>query len=139
MGRSPSSLSTKIHLACDTLGYPLSFVRICANVSDFDQAKPLLMNHLRPTVPAIMDKGYHSDAIRAYVNQLGGVAVIPPPRANSVANPMFDEHLYQERHHIENLFAKLKSFRRITTRDDKLYLTFAAFVSLVRIILWPKY
>ncbi len=138
MGRSRSSLSTKIHLACDALGYPLGFLLTGANVSDFDQAKPLLKNYLRPTALAIMDKGYDSDAIRAYVNQLGGVAVIPP-KANRAAKPPFDEHLYRERHRIENLFAKLKSFRRISTRYDKLLLTFAAFVSLACIVLWLKY
>ena len=84
-----------------------------------------------------MDKGYDSDAIRAYVNQLGGVAVIPP-KANRAAKPAFDEHLYRERHRIENLFARLKSFRRIATRYDKLLLSFAAFVSLACIVIWLK-
>ena len=42
MGRSKASLSTKIHLASDALGYPLGFILTGANVSDFDQAKPLL-------------------------------------------------------------------------------------------------
>ena len=48
MGRSKASLSTKIHLACDALGYPLGFILTGANVSDFDQCKPLLQAHLRP-------------------------------------------------------------------------------------------
>jgi Transposase and inactivated derivatives len=86
MARSRSSLSTKIHLACDALGYPLGFILTGANVSDFDQAKPLLHAHLRPGAHAIMDKGYDSDAIRAYVHQLGGVAVIPP-KANRALKP----------------------------------------------------
>ena len=42
-----------------------------SNVSDFDQAKPLLRAHLQIGCRTIMDKGYNSDAIRAYVNQLG--------------------------------------------------------------------
>lgn len=76
MGRSKASLSTKIHLACDALGYPLGFILTGANVSDFDQAKPLLRRYLQPAGHAVMDKGYDSDALRAWVNQLGGVAVI---------------------------------------------------------------
>ena len=40
------------------------------------KCKPLLKSHLRPNTFAIMDKGYDSDVIRAYVNQLGGIAVI---------------------------------------------------------------
>jgi len=135
MGRSKASLSTKIHLACDALGYPLGFILTGANVSDFDQAKPLLRSHLRPGTQAIMDKGYDSDAIRAYVNQLGGVAVIAiHPRRTM--QPPFDEHLYRERHRIENLFARLKAFRRIATRYEKLHTCFAAMVSLACILVW---
>jgi transposase len=135
MGRSKASLSTKVHMACDALGYPLGFILTGANVSDFDQAKPLLEAHLRPTAFAIMDKGYDSDAIRAYVNQLGGVAVIAlhPSRSQK---PAFDEHLYRERHRIENTFAKLKRFRRISTRYEKLHDSFAAMLSLACILLW---
>ena len=138
MGRSKASLSTKIHMACDGLGYPLGFILTGANVSDFDLCKPLLKAHLRKNTHAIMDKGYDSDAIRAYVNQLGGVAVIAlhPSRSQK---PAFDEHLYHERHHIENLFSRLKSFRRIATCYEKLHLTFAAMVSIACLLVWLKY
>jgi transposase len=137
MGRSKASLSTKMHFACDALGYPLGFIITGANVSDFDQAKPLLNAHLKAGSHAIMDKGYDSDAIRAYVNQLGGVAVIAlhPSRAQK---PAFDEHLYRERHRIENLFARLKHYRRIATRYEKLHATFAAMLSLACILVWLK-
>ena len=137
MGRSRSSLSTKIHMACDALGYPLGFILTAANVSDFDQAKPLLNAHLRPRSLAIMDKGYDSDAIRAYVNQLGGTAVIAlhPSRAQP---PAFEQHIYRERHRIENLFARLKHYRRIATRYEKLHSTFASILSLACILIWLK-
>ena len=135
MGRSKASLSTKVHMACDALGYPLGFILTGANVSDFDQAKPLLKRYLKPGTLAIMDKGYDSDAIRAYVNQLGGTAVIALHPSRSY-KPPFDEHLYRERHRIENLFAKLKHFRRIATRYEKLHLTFAAMLSLSCILIW---
>jgi len=84
-----------------------------------------------------MDKGYDSDAIRAYVNQLGGIAVIAVNSSRSI-KPAFDEHLYRERHRIENLFAKLKAFRRIATRYEKLHSTFAAMLSLACILIWLK-
>jgi transposase len=138
MARSRSSLSSKIHLACDALGYPLGFILTGANVPDFDQAKPLLKAHLRPGARAIMDKGYDSDAIRAYVRRLGGVAVIPP-KANRAGKPAFDVHLYHERHRIENLFPRLKAYRRIATRFEKLHRTFAAMVSLACILVWLKF
>ena len=137
MGRSRASLSTKIHLACDALGYPLGFIVTGANVSDYDQCLPLLRAHLRPQSRVIMDKGYDSDAIRAYVNQHGGVAVIAV-NASRAKKPPFDEHLYRERHRIENLFARLKAFRRIATRYEKLRATFAAMVTLACILVWLK-
>jgi transposase len=138
MGRSKASLSTKIHMACDGLGYPLGFILTGANVSDFDQCKPLLKAHLRENSFAIMDKGYDSDAIRAYVNQLGGTAVIAlhPSRSQK---PAFDEHLYRERHRIENLFCRLKAYRRIATRYEKLHSSFASMLSLACIVIWLKY
>jgi transposase len=138
MGRSRASLSTKIHLACDALGYPLGFILTGANVSDFDQAKPLLKAHLTTNAFVLMDKGYDSDAIRAYVNQLGGIAVIAV-KANRSQKPAFDQHQYRERHRIENLFCRLKAFRRIATRYEKLHTTFAAMVALACVLVWLKY
>lgn len=137
MGRSKASLSTKIHLACDALGYPLGFILTGANVSDYDQCRPLLRDHLRAGAYVILDKGYDSDAIRAYVNQLGGVAVIAV-NGSRAKKPAFDEHLYRERHRIENLFARLKAFRRIATRYEKLHSTFTAMLCLASVLVWLK-
>jgi transposase len=124
-------------MACDALGYPLGFILTGANVSDFDQGKPMIRQYLNPGAHAIMDKGYDSDAIRAYVNQLGGIVVIAlhPGRSQK---PDFDEHLSRERHRIENLFARLKHYRRIATRFEKLHSTFAAMLSLACILVWLK-
>ena len=84
-----------------------------------------------------MDKGYDSGAIRAFVNQPGGVAIIAlhPGRAQK---PAFDEHPYRERHRIENLFFRLKHHRRTATRFEKLHSTFAAMLSLACILIWLK-
>jgi len=94
MGRSRAGLSTQVHMACDALGYALGFILTGANVSDFDQAKPLLRRHLRPNAHAMMDKGYDSDAIREYVIELGGTAGIAV-KQNRSEKPAFDEHLYR--------------------------------------------
>jgi transposase len=135
MGRSKASLSTKAHMACDALGYPLGFILTGANVSDFDQAKPLIKRYLKPNCYGIMDKGYDSDAIRECVNQHGGIAVIALHPSRSL-KPAFDGHLYHQRHRIENLFARLKSYRRISTRYDKLHSSFAAMLSIACILVW---
>lgn len=135
MGRSKGGLSSKIHMACDALGYPLGFIVTGANVSDFDQCKPLLDKHLNPGSMALMDKGYDSDAIRKRVNEKGGVAVIAVNASRSL-KPDFDEHIYKERHKVENLFGRMKRYRRIATRYEKLYETFAAMVTLACIMIW---
>ena len=85
-----------------------------------------------------MEKGHHSDAIRAYVNHLGCVAVIT---VNSSRNPKppFNEHLYRERHRIETLLSHLKFFRSIVTRYEKSHATFAAMVTLSCLLIWLKY
>ena len=85
-----------------------------------------------------MEKGYDSDAIRASVNPLGGTAVIAlyPSRSQK---PAFDAPLYRECHRIENLFATLKHFRRISTRYEKLHRTFAAMLSLACILIWLQF
>ncbi len=138
MGRSKAGLSTKAHFACDALGYPLGFILTGANVADCDQCKPLLESYLRPGAAAIMDKGYDSDAIRAGVKQRGGNAVIAV-HPNRSQKPEFDEHIYCDRHRIENLFAKLKHYRRIATRYEKLLHAYAAMLALVCIIIWIKH
>ena len=138
MGRSRAGMSTKIHLAVDALGYPLGFILTGAEVADFHQARPLMKTYLRPGAAVIMDKGYDGDCNRAYVNQLGGTAVIALNSSRS-AKPAFDQHLYQHRHRIENLFARLKSFRRIATRYDKLVSSFAAMISIASLLIWLRF
>jgi transposase len=123
MGRSKASLSTKMHFATH---WAIPSASSSPGRLRLDQAKPLLTAHLKAGSHAIMDKGDDSDAIRAYVNQLGGVAVIALHPGRS---PVFDQHLYRERYRIENLFARLKHYRRIATRYEKPHATFAAMLS----------
>jgi len=138
VARSRSSLSTKIHMAADALGYPLGFSLTGANVSDFDQVKPLIRKYLKPNSHAIMNKGYDSDAIRNCVQEQGGTTTIAV-KANRTTKSAFDQHIYTHRHRIENLFARLKNYRRIATRYEKLLHTYAAMLMLASIIIWLKF
>jgi len=125
-------------MAADALGYPLGFILTGANVSVFDQAIPLLRQYLPSGSHAIMDKGYDSDAIRRFVNEQGGIATIAV-KANRTSKPPFDQHIYSHRHRIENLFARLKNYRRIATRYEKLLHSYAAMLQLASIIIWLKF
>ena len=65
------------------------------------------------------DRAYDSDAIRAMITAAGKEAVIPP-RSNRVEPPDYDREKYKERNKAERLFCKLKGYRGVATRYDKL-------------------
>jgi putative transposase len=79
---------------------------------------------------AIMDKGYDSDGIREHLTAQDIVPVIPP-KSNRRAPRDYDKALYKLREKVERFFNKLKQFRRIATRYEKLSQTFLAFIHLV--------
>ena len=71
----------------------------------------------------IADKGYDSDDFREALRGRGVTVCIPPTRNRKVFIPC-DKALYKTRHKIENLFAKLKDWRRVATRYDRCSHTF---------------
>jgi transposase len=86
---------------------------------------------------AIMDRGYDADRIRERLARDGITAVIPPLPTRCGKLP-FDKQLYRERNRIERFFNKLKQFRRLATRYDKLAKTFLAAIHLVAAFLSVK-
>ena len=83
---------------------------------------------------AAMDKAYDSNAIRAKLDAKGIDPVIPP-KANRLEIIVYDKAQYKQRNKVERLFNKLKQFRRVATRYEKLKATFLAFVILALIII----
>ena len=79
---------------------------------------------------AVMDKAYDSDNIRKFLENQGVEAVIPP-RANRKMLFPYDKKKYRLRLQVEQFFGRIKEFRRIATRYDKLAKTFMSFVHLV--------
>ena len=138
MGRSKGGLSSKIHMACDALGYPLSCIITGGERHDSTQAVALLRRHLREGSYALLDAGYDSDDIRQFVKQQNSTSVIAY-RKNRLKIPDFDKHIYKERHKVENLFQKLKRFRRIATRYEKNHNMFKSMVNLASILLYLKH
>jgi len=101
--------------------------------ADITQAEPLL-EHLEPEA-LIADKGYDSDALVEALQRREITPVIPP-KANRKQPRATDFALYCERNLVERFFNKLKHYRAIATRFDKLASTFLAGVLLVCVILW---
>lgn len=135
IGRSRGGLSTKLHCLCDALGYPIAIALSAGQRAESLQAEGLIKRCPKPFQYLLADTGYDSDAIRFSVKQSGGTAVIKPHPLRAI-KPDFDKHIYKERHKIENLFAKLKHSRRLSTRYDKSASSFLAFVCLSAIKVW---
>jgi transposase len=83
---------------------------------------------------AAMDKAYDSNAIRTKLTAKG-IAPVIPPKANRLEIIVYDKEQYKQRNKVERLFNKLKQFRRVATRYEKLKATFRAFVTLALIII----
>ena len=85
----------------------------------------------------LADKGYDADYIVGEIAAMGAEVVIPPKRHRKTPRK-YSEFLYKKRNVIERMFGKMKHFRAIATRYNKLSLSFMAFVLLAAILLWLK-
>ena len=87
------------------------------------------------TDAVLADKAFDADALLHTIAERGAKAVIPP-RANRNTPREYDAHQYKNRNLIERLFCRIKHFRRIATRYDKLASRFASFIALVGSFIW---
>ena len=127
LGRSRGGLTTKIHVLIDERGRPLCYLLTPGQAADCPQAEALFDGIAFERL--IADRGYDTDAIRAWCAERGIEVVIPAKRSRKVAIP-HDRERYQTRHRIENLFCRVKDFTRIIWRKDKTSRSYAGFVSL---------
>ena len=79
-----------------------------------------------------MDRAYEGNETRALAVELGFVPVVPP-HPNRVEPWEYDRETYRRRNEVERLFRRLKGYRRVFTRYDKLDVLFLAFVQLALI------
>lgn len=106
-------------------------------VHDATAAIPLLKEVSISGSNILGDKAYGSCEIREYITSQGATYTIPP-RENAVEPWPCDFYTYKERHLVECFFNKLKAFRRVATRYDKLATSFIAFVHLASIWILAK-
>ncbi|MDA5194988.1 IS5 family transposase, partial [Govanella unica] len=120
---------------CDGQGRPLILLLSEGQMSDYKGAA--LMLDAFPTAKVLLgDKGYDADWFRkALDNQ--GIAACIPSRTNRKLSIPYDKMLYRQRHKIENMFAKLKDWRRIHTRYDRCAHTFMSAICIAAtVIFW---
>ena len=126
-------MTTKIHAVVDAHGNPVALSLTPGQAADITQAEPLLAE-LEPQA-VLADKGYDSDGLVANLERRGIQPVIPP-KANRKHPRETDFVLYCERNVVERFFNKIKHYRGIATRFDKLASTFLAGVLLVSVLVW---
>jgi transposase len=137
IGRSRGGNTTKIHIAADAHGNPIDFEITGGEVHDAKIASKLIEKVDLAEV-IVADKGYDSEAIRDEIRLRGSQPVIPRKSNSKKPNPEFDSYLYKLRHLVENLFARLKHFRSIATRFEKIARNYKAMVYLGCSLIWLK-
>jgi len=126
-------LSTKIHLATDAFGNPVRIILTGGERHDITQIEPLLEGLQADYVLA--DKGY--DGRRAMqAIALSGAKPVVPRRKTTASWRVFDSVLYKDRNAIERFFSRIKHFRRIATRYDKLARNYLGFLNLICALKW---
>lgn len=117
----------------------MTFTLTAAQASDIGQASILLEQSRRfgSCTFVIADKGYDSAELRHQIAALGAQPVIPYRR--NVLNPQpVDFHLYKERHLVECFINKIKHYRRLFSRYDKLASRFLGFLHFVSALIWLR-
>ncbi|MDH0117921.1 IS5 family transposase (plasmid) [Agrobacterium pusense] len=137
LGRSRGGLTIKIHAVTDGNGLPIKINVTPGNAHDLTAADELLDS--RPVGAMLLaDKAYDADWLRAKVKTKRSWANIPP-KSNRKISLVFSPWLYKKRNLIERFFSKLKCYRRIATRYDKLGMNFLAMTKLACIRLTSRH
>ncbi|MFE0677583.1 IS5 family transposase [Streptomyces sp. NPDC058867] len=158
LGRSRSGLSTKVHLAADGRARPLAFTVTAGQAGDAP-AFETVMSRIRvprtgPGRPrtrplaVLADRAYSSRAIRAHLRRRGIRAVIPQP-SDQVGHrlrrgrlggrpPGFGNEAYKQRISVERCINRLKQWRGLATRTDKLAIAYQAALHLAGILIWTR-
>ena len=105
------------------------------HMHDAPEGRQLLrtLKPVKSTVYMIMDRAYEGAQTRQLVLDLGFTPVVPP-KQNRIAPWEYDRVMYRRRNEIERLFRRLKGFRRIFSRFDKLDVMFMAFIHFALIV-----
>jgi transposase len=135
LGRSRGGFGTKIHVTTDALGNPLRVCLTAGQRHDSIKADDLIVDLDFEYV--IADRSYESQAFRDTIVASGAEAVIPPKK--NAQNPYeYDTWRYRERHLIECFIGKIKHFRRVFSRFDKLARRYLGFVQFVSSLIWLR-
>ena len=129
-------MSTKIHAVVDDDGLPVRIVLTAGQAHD-QSVVPELLRDLMPGTDVVADRGYDADAVLNLIRQAGAHAHIPS-MSRRLVHRSVDHAIYRQRNLVERYFNKLKHFRRIATRFDKLARNYLAAVLVASTRLWLR-
>jgi len=128
MGRTKGGLNTKIHALVNARSQALVIALSAGNDADVSLAEELT-ECLPENSTLIGDKAYDSSTLR-HAAGAKGIKTCIPARSNRTTTVPFSPTAYRRRHRIENFFERIKRYRRVATRYDKLAETFLGFICL---------
>lgn len=136
LGRSRGGFSTKIHITVDGLGNPLRLRLTAGQCHDITQASDMVVGF--PFQYLIADRGYAS---QNFVDELlaHSIEVVIPPHQRAKVPREYDTWIYRERHLVECFINKIKHFRRVFSRFDKLASRYLGFLHFVSALIWLRW
>ena len=136
LGRSRGGYTSKIHVLVDGLGNPLRVCLTPGQRHDSTQAVSLIGDFKFENLLA--DRGYAGQEIVQYLVEQGMKVVIPPHQCAKTERE-YDKWVYRERHLVECFINKIKHFRRIFSRFDKLDRSYLGFLHFVCSMIWLRW
>ncbi len=119
--------TTKLHLCCTSERYAFAFHLSAENHHDAPEGRKLIGSICSgDSHPLLMDRAYEDDKTRALAAKQGFLPVVPPKK-NRREPWDYDRELYKRRNEVERYFLRLKRFRKVFTRYDKLSSIFFPF------------
>ena len=103
-------------------------------MSDYKGAR-LVVDALPPAKHLLADRGYDADWFREALKDKGIEPCIPPKKSRKIQLG-YDKALYKQRHKVENMFGKLKDWRRIATRYDRCAHPFFSAICITAIVIF---
>jgi transposase len=113
----------------------ITFALSPGQASDAVEGRELLagIGPLPAPLHLVMDRAYEDNQTRQLALDFGFIPVVPP-KSNRLEPWQYDKAMYRKRNEIERLFRRLKGFRRIFSRFEKLDLLFLGFLTFARIV-----
>ena len=134
IGSSRGGKNTKIHVLLNERMQLLKVILTGGQIHDSEPALALLNGIKLNGKTILADKAYSSEQIRFFIAEHGAFACIPD-KANFKIKHDFDSQLYKQRNIVERFFQRIKNYRHVSTRYDKLALCFLNFVLLAACVI----